>query len=192
MFILYALLIGLVVGLATGGRLERLGQLQFRWGWVFLAGLAVQLVLFSDQVVQWIGNLGPPVYVGSTLAVTAAIAANYRLTGMPIVLLGAVCNLAAIVANRGYMPASPAALAVLGKGVKEGYSNSALVPDPQLPWLTDVFALPTWLPASNVFSVGDVLIGVGVAVVIVSAMRRGAPGPVRPSTDPNVREYRYS
>ncbi len=43
--------------------------------------------------------------------------------------------------------------------------------DPALRPLTDIFALPTWLPAANVFSVGDVLIGVGVAVVIALGMR---------------------
>ena len=32
-------------------------------------------------------------------------------------------------------------------------------------------ALPSWLPFANVFSVGDVLIGIGVAVTIALAMR---------------------
>jgi len=40
--------------------------------------------------------------------------------------------------------------------------------------LTDIFVLPAWLPFANVFSVGDLLIGLGVAVVIVVAMRRSA------------------
>jgi len=38
--------------------------------------------------------------------------------------------------------------------------------------------LPSWLPLANVFSIGDVLIGVGVIVAIVLSMRaagRGAP-----------------
>ena len=41
--------------------------------------------------------------------------------------------------------------------------------------LTDIFALPTWVPFANVFSVGDVLIAAGVVVVIVAAMRRPVP-----------------
>ena len=55
--------------------------------------------------------------------------------------------------------------------MKGGYSNSSFVPDPALPWLTDIFALPAWLPFSNVFSVGDILIGLGVVIVIATAMR---------------------
>jgi hypothetical protein len=30
--------------------------------------------------------------------------------------------------------------------------------------------MPAWVPMANVFSVGDVLIGVGVAVAVVAAM----------------------
>jgi hypothetical protein len=32
--------------------------------------------------------------------------------------------------------------------------------------------LPAWVPFTNVFSIGDVLIALGVVIVIVSAMRR--------------------
>jgi hypothetical protein len=45
------------------------------------------------------------------------------------------------------------------------------VADPALEPLTDIFALPAWLPFSNIFSIGDVLITAGVAWVIVAAMR---------------------
>ena len=114
---------------------------------------------------------GPPVYVASTAAVIAAVLANRAITGMPIVALGAISNLVAIVANGGYMPADPAALTALGAAHPTAYSNSTIVPDPVLAPLTDIFALPTWVPFSNVFSIGDVLIGVGVGIVIVTAMR---------------------
>jgi hypothetical protein len=125
-----------------------------------------------------------PIYVGSTLAVAAVIAANLRTRGMVVVLLGALSNLAAIVANGGYMPASVEAIQSLGKPVKPGYSNSSFVPDPALPWLTDIFALPAWLPFTNVFSIGDVLIALGVIVVIASAMRLpvATEPPIGPAT----------
>jgi hypothetical protein len=172
MFILYAVVIGLLVGALLGGRTAGLSEIKLRWAWVFLAGLLIQLVLFSDPITARIGDLGVPIYVGSTLAVAVVVAANYRITGMPIVALGAFSNLAAIVANGGYMPASAEAMAALGKTAPTVYSNSAVIPNPALPWLTDIFALPGWIPASNVFSVGDVLIGIGVIVVIVAAMRQ--------------------
>ena len=175
MFILYAVVIGLLLGLMLGGQPSRLGELRIRFAWVCLLGLVIQVVLFSDQVTAWIGDLGVPIYVISTFVVAAAVAANYRIPGMAIVALGAFSNLAAIVANGGYMPTTPEAMAALGFTEKNVYSNSALLEHPNLPWLTDIFAMPRWVPAANVFSIGDVLIFVGVVIVIVAAMRRPVP-----------------
>jgi hypothetical protein len=73
------------------------------------------------------------------------------------------------------MPASHAALEIAGRLTPRIYSNSSAVTDPALWPLTDVFALPSWVPLANVFSVGDVMIGAGIAVVIVLALRRRAP-----------------
>ena len=73
------------------------------------------------------------------------------------------------------MPTSPEAAGRCGpRRGDDLYSNSAIVEEAVLAPLTDIFALPAWLPFHNVFSIGDVLIGVGVAMAIVVAMRRGA------------------
>jgi Family of unknown function (DUF5317) len=173
-FMLYAIPVGLVIGLVLGGRLGKLAGLQFRWVPVFLAGLFAQLVLFSSAVTERIGDLGAPLYVMSTGVVLLAIAANWRITGVPILVAGAACNLAAILANGGYMPAGASALAALGRVLGPEYSNSAALAHPNLELLTDIFAMPRWMPGHNIFSVGDVLIGLGVIVIIVAAMRRGA------------------
>jgi len=178
MFILYALLVGFLIGLLVGGRPGGLLRLQFRWPWLIIGGLLVQVVLFTDQVAAVVGSLGAPIYVGSTALVFLGVLRNAAVPGMKIVALGAVSNLAAIVANGGYMPASRDAMAALGKTDPAIYSNSAVVAHPALEPLTDIFALPAWLPFSNIFSVGDLLIALGVAVVIVLAMRAG-PEPER-------------
>jgi hypothetical protein len=172
MFILYAIPLGILLGLLLGGQPSRLGDINLRFAGLCVLGLAVQLVLFSDPVTERIGDLGVPIYVVSTIVVAMVVAANYRIPGMPIVALGAFSNLAAIVANGGYMPTTAEAMAAAGFAEKSAYSNSALLADPNLPWLTDIFAMPRWIPAHNVFSIGDVLIGLGVALVIVIAMRR--------------------
>jgi hypothetical protein len=171
-FILYAVVIGLALGLLLGRRLAGLSMLRFRLGWVMVAGLLVQVVLFSEPVTARIGELGPPIYVGSTLAVLAAVLVNVRIPGVAIVALGATSNLLAIVSNGGYMPASPGAMAALGKTAPTEYSNSTVLAQPAFEPLTDIFALPSWLPFSNLFSIGDVLITLGVVIIIVVAMGR--------------------
>jgi hypothetical protein len=179
MFALYAVGAGVVIGFLAGGRLSGLAAIEFRWAPLAFAGLIVQVLLFSGPIVERVGDLGPPIYVASTLAVLVAVLRNLRVTGLPLVALGAACNLSAIVANGGYMPASPAAMAALGRTEFATYSNSATMVSPALTPLTDVFAMPAWLPFANVFSIGDVLIGLGIAVAIAAAMRTARPGASR-------------
>ncbi|MCU0504328.1 MAG: DUF5317 domain-containing protein [Chloroflexi bacterium] len=172
MFILYGVAAGLVVGLVSGGRIGRLADLRIRWAWLAIAGLAVQVLLFLTPVGDALGPVAPWAYAGSTAAILAVILANLRVPGLAIVAVGAASNLLAIVANGGYMPVSPGALATLGWEEPPGYSNSAAVGDPSLAPLTDIFAMPPWLPFANVFSIGDVLIAIGIAATIALAMRR--------------------
>jgi len=173
-FVLYAVVAGLLLGLLVGGRLSGLGRLEFEWAPLIALGMVIQIALFSDPVAAGIGAAGPPIYVGSSLLVLAAVCRNWSMRGLPIVALGAASNLVAIIVNGGYMPASAAALAAQGRDAPAVYSNSSYVAEPVLGPLTDIFAMPTWIPLANVFSIGDVLIGVGVALTIIVAMRRGA------------------
>lgn len=176
MFILYPLAIALVVGSLTGGRISRLAAIQIRWWWLAVTGLAAQIVLFSPAFTA-VGAIGPVLYVASSLAVLVAVVANWRLPGAPIVALGGLLNQLAILANGGYMPTSAAALALAGLNPIDGYSNSRELAQPALPWLTDIFALPAGVPWANVFSPGDILIGIGVAWLAFRAMRGGPTSP---------------
>ncbi len=176
MFILFAIPIGVVLGYLLGGRLDRLAELRFHWAWLAVAGLVAQVLLFAGPIANVVGSAGPPLYVASTAAVLIAVLRNLRaIPGLAFVALGAVSNLAAILANGGVMPASPDAVATAGLVDGEGFSNSVVQVDPALRPLTDIFALPAWVPLANVFSVGDVLIGVGIVVVIAMGMRGSAP-----------------
>jgi hypothetical protein len=177
MFILYAIPIGILAGYLIGGRLERLGSVRLRWVPLALIGLAVQVVLFTEPFGTWPAGVVPAFYQASTAMVLIAVLRNLAVPGVAIIAVGAACNLAAIVANGGWMPADPAALDSVG-GLPPGASNSIVVAEPVLRPLTDLFALPAWLPLANVFSVGDILIGVGVAATIALGMRRGASVPV--------------
>jgi hypothetical protein len=173
-FILYAIPIGIVAGLLAGGRLDGLSSLRFRWAALAVAGFLVQVVLFALPTGDALASIGPAVYVGSTVAVLVALLANLPLAGVPLIAAGAASNLAAILANGGAMPVRVETLAAAGLDPHDGFSNSVVSGSPALEPLTDVFAIPAGVPLANVFSIGDVLIGIGIAVVIATAMRRGA------------------
>lgn len=172
MFILYAIPLGILLGFLVGGRLEHLADLRFRWGWLAIAGLVVQVGLFSGAVDTFIGrDVGALIYVASTGAVLLAVVQNVQLPGMLLVAVGATANLAAIVANGGIMPTTAAALAQAGLPLETALSNSAVREHPVLAPLTDIFALPAWVPMANVFSIGDVVLGIGVVVLLAQGMR---------------------
>jgi len=172
MILLASIPIGIVLGLLLRGRLAALGGLHFAWAPVAMVGLLVQMALFTPSGASLAGGLSGVIYVASTAAVFVAVARNLRTPGMPIVALGALSNLAAISANGGAMPTTTAALAAAGLDGPGAYTNSVVVPNPLLQPLTDIFAIPAGVPFANVFSIGDVLIGLGIILVIVAAMRR--------------------
>ncbi len=174
MLLLYAVVFGLVAGLATRGDIHALGTVKVRFWSVALVGLAFQALLFSSPLAAVVGSLGPSLYVVSTTAVLMALVVNLRQPGFLLILLGALANFAVIVLNGGHMPASPDAFATL-TGVAAipttNFTNSVLAgPDTVLPFLGDNFVLPRPFPFANVFSIGDVLIGVGGAWFIVATM----------------------
>jgi len=175
MFMLWAIPVGIVVGLLVGGRIGNLSGFRFRWGWLAVAGLLVQVVLFSPTGDALAGDLGPAIYLASTAAVLVAVLRNLRQPGMAVVALGSVANLAAISANGGFMPASAEALAAAGLPPGD-HLNSIVVANPALQALTDIYAIPAGLPMANVFSIGDVLIALGIVWTIAAAMRRRAAG----------------
>ncbi len=172
MFMLWAIPVGIALGLLLGGRVDGLLGLRFRWAALAVGGLLVQVALFTPFGDSVAGGLGPAIYVVSTAVVFVAVLRNLRMPGMAIVAAGALSNLVAITSNRGAMPADPGALALAGFVGPGEHTNSVVLAEPAFRPLTDVYALPAWLPMANVFSVGDVLIGAGVAIAIVVAMRR--------------------
>ncbi len=183
MFVLYAVAGGLLVGLLTGGRWTSLGSLRIRWSLLIVLAIVLQVALFAEPIAGQVGTMGPLLYVGSTALVIAAVARNLAVRGMPLVLAGALSNMTAVLVNGGYMPASQSALDLAGRSVPTVYSNSSSAADPALWPLTDVLALPGWMPLANVFSLGDALIGLGIAAIVVLTMRNPAsePAPARVS-----------
>jgi hypothetical protein len=160
------------LGLLLGGRLGALAELKLRAIWLFYAALGMQVVAFPSGVLPWsIGDVTARIlWLGSYACLAGAAVLNHRLRGALVVALGMFCNIEAVVANRGHMPALPSALD--GAGIHgHVHNNSIAAVDPHLPWLVDRWAAPDWVPLANVYSVGDIVIAVGAFVLVLSAMR---------------------
>jgi Family of unknown function (DUF5317) len=149
-----------------------------RWRYPLLiwGTLALQLVVVQ---VALPAAAAPALHVATYVLALAFLVVNRHLAGVPVVAAGAAANGVTIALNGGVLPASAEAVAATGVDRGHGFANSAVVDAPVLPWLGDVFAWPAPLPLANTFSVGDVLIVVGVGIAAWAGtlwLGRG-PGP---------------
>ncbi len=171
-------LVAIVIALLRGGQLTRLAYLPVRHSYLIIAGLLLQILIFSPWWRQTMGTaLVPHLYVLSMGIVFAALILNFRLPGMALITLGLCLNLLAITANGGYMPASPDALRTAGFGERltsadaTVQNNSSVIDEHTRLWLlADVFAIPADFPLANVFSIGDVLLALGAAHLVYATM----------------------
>ncbi len=163
------LLLVLTVPVA-GGRLSRLEDLRLRWVWLAALAVAIQVLLLAvvpDGDTGWHRAAHLATY---GLAGACVIANLRQVRFLWVVALGGVLNLIAIAANDGVMPASRSALETAGLDERNGsFTNSDAVTDANLAFLGDVFAIPASWPASNVFSVGDVVMLVGAFLLLHAA-----------------------
>ena len=153
----------------AGGDLRRMASLRLQATWLLplAAGMQV-LVLGAGTSVRALDIAG---HLTSYGLAAAFVWRNRTLHGLWPLTLGAALNAGTIAVNGGTLPASRAALELAGRTSRDG-ANSAVLADPVLPWLGDVFAVPAWVPFANVFSLGDVLVLVGMTWVVQSACRR--------------------
>jgi Family of unknown function (DUF5317) len=172
----------------TGGRLARLADLQFRGVRWLGACLVVQVAIIvvvpeGDTAVHRVAH------VATYAAAAVFLWANRRVPGMLVLGAGGMLNAVAIAANGGVMPASRSALRDAGVAERAGdeFINSAPVADAKLQFLGDVLAVPSWIPGANVFSVGDVLLLAGAAILLHRTCRgraaaADAPARIAPAT----------
>jgi MFS family permease len=171
---------------ATGWPLTVTGRLPtIRWPWLAIGGLLVQLALSLPPVGAQFGSAAPWLYVSSAAAVLACVLRNVRIPGLAIIGVGGASNLVAIVANGGYMPVSPEGAQAVGHALASGYGNTVMAANPILKPLTDIIIVPPPLPLANVYSIGDLLIVMGLAVMLAVAVYRQTRGEVSAHADPN-------
>jgi uncharacterized protein DUF5317 len=171
--VLIPLVVGLVIGVATGGKLGNLANLRFRWPWFVLAVLVIREAVLIRPLnridgVQFI-------YAAALAGLVGWTAWHIkRLPGAWVVTLGAAMNLIVILANGARMPVAPAVAGVLAQRGHVG-QYQLMGPGTNLNWLADWIGFP-W-PVGGVYSPGDLIIAVGIGVVVlVATVHRPQPG----------------
>ena len=179
MFPLWGLALGLVVGWLRGGTLTRLATLELKAVWLIFVALVLQLLIFPTPWFPPLISWGTTYFHFASYALVALFfGANYRMGSLWTMALGMVINALVITANGGYMPASAGALRAAGKAYTatqllnmQRYANAVLMDEhTRLNVLGDWLYVPTWVPWANAFSLGDMVLMLGLAWLVQSAM----------------------
>ncbi|OGS69775.1 MAG: hypothetical protein A2Y96_00945 [Firmicutes bacterium RBG_13_65_8] len=180
----WVIAVSLLVGRLRGFRFGDFLAHQFRGlGW-FGAALMVQMLIGTSfaESTPWIRALAPLLHVGAMGMLLAAILANRETSGALLCGLGVLLNLAVIFANGGKMPVSPEALQAVGMpatriaflAAGRSLTHRLVRPSTALRALGDILYLPAPVQRSPVFSVGDVVLAVGLFVLVQSAISQAA------------------
>ncbi len=175
MLLLFALVAGLLVGLGRAAWQHRPYQIPALQSiWLTFAAFFPQILVAylpatRHLLADWLASMA----LALSLILFAVFAwRNRHLSGMPILLAGLALNLIVIAANGGWMPISPQTasrltgndvLAFASLGSRFGQKDILLLSqNMHFEFLTDRFLLPNWLPYKAAFSLGDVLVSLGI------------------------------
>jgi hypothetical protein len=192
MILALAVVVGLIISVVRyrGQAASQIAGISLRWGWLAIAALALQVPLLrapSGTVEQVLAE--KYLFLLSHLLLLAFVWRNRRIEAIQVVGIGILWNLAAIAANGGLMPISPATLARINPGttpdqwmISQHYAyskNVILYRESANLWLlSDVIVLPAPFPWPVAFSLGDLFIAVGVMVLLQDppTQRAAQPG----------------
>jgi hypothetical protein len=196
MILALAVVVGLVASLVHyGGRaFHRIAAIPLRSAWLALLAFVLQWPLLQAPAgpVQLIG-MQQALFLLSHLLLLGFVWRNRQLPGIQIVGLGVACNLLVIVANGGLMPIAPRTLVQINPGstlaqwpigAHYGHSKDIILLQAEIRlWaLSDILVIPPPFPRPTAFSLGDLLIAVGIVVLLQGS---GMAKPDAAGTDPH-------
>lgn len=170
-----ALAIGLVAGLAARGSIKGLGELHLQGEVVLLVMYLVQGIARGRLVGTTATSWGGAVWFVSSAVLASLLVINTRHPGAVVAAAGTILNMLVVIANGG-MPVELLSAGQVGASSVASASRgfyAAAQPWTIAAWAGDVVPLSV-LGQTYLLSVGDILLGVGVAVVVASAMTASA------------------
>ena len=173
-FFVATIVVAVLVVALTKGSFHRIGRIQLHALWLLLAALAIQVVLeFVDFPKDRIDDAGLAILLASYALIFAFCFVNRHTSGMVIIAIGVALNVLAIALNGG-MPTKDEVQQRNGRDVhvpiERTVKHKRRESDDKLPFLGDVITAPG-VPNQQ-FSVGDIVIGIGVVDICFEASRR--------------------
>jgi hypothetical protein len=168
-------LMGVVLGLTSGGRVSNLSHAKLRGERLLLTAVVLQLLLPTVRSVGVARGVVYGVWLGSLFVLVAVCFANGQRPGLWVAGVGVLLN-ACVIALNGGMPVSAVALAVVtgastSVAPSADFAHELLTAATHAAALADVVPIPgpAWL--RSIASAGDLMLCCGVAAYLACAMR---------------------
>lgn len=169
-------ILAILTGYLTGGRLKNLGDTKIDFAWFIFVSLALRylpvVISFFNDSPFIIEVFAPVLFSLSYLIIIAVLAVNIRHRSLNPVLAGSIMNFIVVIANGGYMPVSSDALERGGfdlsraTGMYLDMNHIISDSDSKLMFLADIFLIPPPYPFPQLLSAGDILMVFGIFIFI--------------------------
>jgi len=177
---LIIVLIAIIIAVIVNKGLRAIEHKKVEQFYLILLGFAIQLVIFNEKFsYSKLNFLTPILYIYSLFILLIFMVLNLQHKGIKIAGIGFLSNLAVIVSNGGYMPQNLLKLKLIGEQEKvellkqfgHFYNGIVMSPNTHLNFLGDIIVIPKLKFLMGVYSIGDVVITIGITIFIFEFLK---------------------
>ncbi|RLE14857.1 hypothetical protein DRJ04_01545 [Candidatus Aerophobetes bacterium] len=177
--LLDVLVISLIIAFLRGGKLIKLAKMELHKIELIIIPFVLQyiLVVGGERGISWFGQWGIYLHLFSYIILLAGIWYNRHIKEMEIFGVGILLNFLVIAVNKGQMPVLVEALKKVGMEdmlpllqSKNYVVHTVAGPQTRLNFLADIIPLPPPYPRPRVLSIGDIVMGAGIFLLIQNYM----------------------
>lgn len=177
---LIIVVISIVIAVIINKGLRDIEHKKVEQFYLILLGFAIQLVIFNEKFsYSKLNFLTPILYIYSLFILLIFMVLNLQHKGIKIAGIGFLSNLAVIVSNGGYMPQNLLKLKLIGEQEKvellkqfgHFYNGIVMSPNTHLNFLGDIIVIPKLKFLMGVYSIGDVVITIGITLFIFEFLK---------------------
>ncbi len=167
------ILIGLLIGIIRGGRASYLSNLDFKFAYVFILGVAIQILpFFLGRFAFFANNANLIAFIGYLLVFVFLIL-NIKEKGLKMMALGSFLNLLALALNKFKMPLkisqTSTRMVKLQLAIEAGEIKNYL-PFKEFDsfsyYLGKFIHIPDWYVGVPAISIADILVAIGMVILV--------------------------
>lgn len=176
MLLLFLIITAFLLAMLKYRNIKNIENKNIKFYWLILLGFVIQIAIFNEKFAQSeLNYLTPVLYILSLIVLLIFLLTNFKeYNGIKVTTAGFILNIIVILANKGYMPQSIKQLALSGQMEKiklltkygHFYNATVMTNKTRLNLLGDRILLSLFGKIRTVYSIGDIIIMVGIAIFV--------------------------